>query len=320
MLLLIKLITVLFLSNTLQIKAQDIAHYDFELLGDHVFYAVNETNSVGVFSNSIDGSMNPIQRGKGPFEIENLGAFCKNLTQDKFYAIDISSGRLIVFSADGKALREKTIPTTYNLNLTALDNDLLLAPGQLLNKSARTDSNYPIAFFIDDINLQITDTLFFNLLELNIQDIRDVNKLNVFELRPYPVLLDSNTIFLTFEGFEGAFLVDRKSNILSEVKFDIPNYEGMFVQNHPMYGFGQAIFSVSNDHVLIDDTIHLAFGHKSRNIPHGLAQIRISGRKMSEVQMYTVPDSNSLMNEFRISVFNNNIYTSEGTALVILNQ
>lgn len=242
---------------------------------------------------------NLIRSGGGPFELEFVGGIAFNRQTNKLYITDIESGKIISFDGQGNPLNEKKLGITYARKLDAFRQDLLLTPGTIITKRTPNKSKYPLAYFLDPVTLSVSDTLLFDLGNLNLEQIEDFDKTNSFDLRPLVISTFKEGIYLVvFESFNKIFLINKTSELLDKIAIDVNGIETPKIVQHPSFGYGLRTYTVLNDYVRRGDSIYFSFEQVSEDTQSGLIKVDISDKKLS-TQKYQITTKLEPVDPFR---------------------
>lgn len=300
-----------------QLKSQNANFEDFQALSENLFFLQTETKPIfGAFYNLEEDAVirDVVKSGRGPFEIENIGAFTYDASSNLLFIGDKTNGRFIAFNLNGEPILENTLKIPYLINLDAYKGKLIATQGILLRDSKNL-SRYPLGFILNQSNLEVTDSLFFDLRKLNLDKIKNSFRVKIFSIRPQIIALENDLYLVSFQSISTIFLIDKKSNILSSVFIEVPNFEGMKVVEHPSYGYGQTMYSVFNDFVRIENGIYLSFGHKSKDIPAGVVSIEFNDGNELKTNTFLIEDENNVTNEFIITTDGSKIYGTDGSRI-----
>lgn len=214
-------------SSAYEGPSEKIFFYNLEALSEHRFVIAQESGAVlAQIYNAKDRKieMDLIRSGRGPFELEFLGGMAFNKQTKKLYAVDIQSGRILCFDEQGKGIKEKNLKITYAKNLDAFREELILTPGTLVSKRTPNKNKYSLAYLLDSNTLEVSGTLFFDLDELNLDQIQDIEKVDSFDLRPLVVSSFKNGLYLVvFESFNKIFLINKNSEIEDRIELNVNN-------------------------------------------------------------------------------------------------
>ncbi len=300
-----------------QLKSQNINFKNFQALNEDFFFLEQESKTVlgSYYHLGRDSVIKDILKaGRGPFEIENIGAFSYDNTSERLFVGDISNGKIISYNLSGVPILENTLKIPYLINLDAYDGKLVASQGILLRDSKNL-ANYPLAFILDQNSIEITDTLFFDLRKLQLDTIENSPKVKIFEIRPQVIALENDLFLATFQSVSTIFLIDSESDVLASATLKIPGFQGMKIIEHPRYGYGQIMYSVLNDFVRIKDSIYLSFGHKSKGIPPGVVSVEVINGNALKTNTFLVDETDILTNQFIITTDGIKIYGTNGTKI-----
>tara|TARA_R110002126_G_scaffold185154_2_gene333629 strand:- start:701 stop:1750 length:1050 start_codon:yes stop_codon:yes gene_type:complete len=320
-------ITIIFLSlvlpSTLFSQSNQIYNLqDFHALSDSVFLLLHNEDHSNLAS-LYDKSSNTItrefvSRGRGPGEIENLGAFIVDNNNESIFLSDFNSSRLTQYDINGLLINEKVMPTQYITSLSYYNETLISSNSFFAFPSEIDNKKVLISYLIDVTDFSITDSLFFNIKELPLEQIKGIEKLQFLKLSPKVVQIASDLFFLVFEQINYVFLIDRESNILDKVVIDIPNYEMIKTVTHPEYGTGTRTRDIFNDFSQFKDGVLFTYGDQSLGVPFGVLNLTANKDKIVS-QIYPLKNQKELGTEkFSITQFDNKIWGFDGSKFIEL--
>lgn len=275
-----------------QYSADKIYFDNFESLNKDRFLITQQSGDIlaqlyNAKENHVE--QNLIRSGKGPFELEFVGGITFNRQTKSLYIADIQSGKIISFDQHGNPLNEYKSGITYARKLDAFREDLLLTPGTIITSRTQNKSRYPLAYFLDPVKLSVSDTLLFDLGNLNLEQIEDFDKTNSFDLRPLVISTFKKGIYLVvFESFNKIFLIDIHSKQLDEIEIDVNGIETPKIVRHSSFGYGLRTYTVLNDFVRRGDSIYFSFEQVSEETQSGLIKVNISEHNKLSTQKYQI--------------------------------
>lgn len=312
-------------SSAYEGPSEKIFFYNLEALSEHRFVIAQESGAVlAQIYNAKDRKieMDLIRSGRGPFELEFLGGMAFNKQTKKLYAVDIQSGRILCFDEQGKGIKEKNLKITYAKNLDAFREELILTPGTLVSKRTPNKNKYSLAYLLDSNTLEVSGTLFFDLDELNLDQIQDIEKVDSFDLRPLVVSSFKNGLYLVvFESFNKIFLINKNSEIEDRIELNVNNIKTPKIVRSPSFGYGQRAYPVLNDYVRKGESIYFSFGQVSENTRHGLIRVEISNTNKLSAQNYSLKtelEAIGPFNPYKVTSDGGTIYSADGIDIIPL--
>lgn len=265
-----------------------------------------------------------IRSGRGPFELEYMGGMAFNRETKRLYAADLQNGKIVSFDDLGNPLTEKRLIIIYPRFIDAYKDELVVTSVARVGEGMPNRNRYPISYLLDPNTLEISDTLFFDLDELDLERIKDFDKSPTFQVSPLVVSSFKKGLYLVvFEGFNKIFLINKNSELVDEIGVNLNNIETPTVVKHPTFGYGQRIYSILNDYTREGESIYFSFGHTTKNIPNGLVKVTISdGDKLSAqkqlLKTETEWEPTNNLNPFNISSDGQTIYGADGIDIIPL--
>ncbi|MEX0595685.1 MAG: hypothetical protein WD512_04225, partial [Candidatus Paceibacterota bacterium] len=298
---------------------------DFEALTDHRFLITQLSGEIlaqiyNAKERRIEKDL--IRSGRGPFELEFIGGMAFNRETKKLYAADLQNGKIICFDHLGNPVKEKNLKITYPQKVDAFGDELLVTTIAMIGKGMPNRSRYPIAYLIDPNTLEVSDTLFFDLNDLNLDRIKDLEKSTTFRLTPLVVSSFKKGLYLVvFESFNKVFLINKNSKLVDEIKVNVNNVEIPEVVKHPSFGYGQRTFSVLNDYARSEESVYFSFGQTSEQTYNGLIKVMISDINTLSVQKHLLKTELELtdpFNSFKVTSDDSTIYGADGIDIIPL--
>lgn len=263
-----------------------------------------------------------IRSGRGPFELEFMGGIAFNRETKKLYTADLQNGKIICFDEQGNPLIEKQGRIIYPRFIDAYRDELLVTSVARIGEGMPNTRRYPVSYLLDPNTLEISDTLFFDFDELNLEQIKDFDKKPTFQVRPLVVSSFRKELYLiVFESFNKIFLINKNSELVDETIVNLNNIETPKIVKHLTFGYGQRIFSMMNDFIREGDSIYFSFGHSTQNIPNGLVKVTISDSHKLSIQKHLLKaewESKDFMNSFKVTSDGQNIYGADGIDIIPL--
>lgn len=264
-----------------------------------------------------------IRSGRGPFELEFMGGMAFNWQTKKLYAADLQNGKIVSFDEQGNSIKEKKLRVMYPRILDAFRDELVVTTIAMVTEEMQNRNRYPISYLLNPNTLEISDTLFFDLDELNLNQIKDFDKkAEWFRVSPLVVSSFKRGLYLVvFESFNKIFLINKDSELVDETIVNLYDIETPKIVKHPEFGYGQRIYSVMNDFIREGEVIYFSFGHDTQNVPNGLVKVTISdGYKLSAQKHLLNPewDETDFMNSFKVTSDGQTIYGADGIDIIPL--
>jgi len=309
-----------------QQSLSDKIYFDnFEVLDEHLFLIAQQSGEIlAQIYNSKEGivEQNLIKSGKGPYELEFVGGISYNKQTKKLYVADIQNGKIISFDDQWNPLNEKKLGITYARKLDAFRQHLLLTPGTIITEGTPNMNRFPIAYFLDSLELVVTDTLYFDLGKLKLQEIKDYGKTTSFDLRPLVVSSSYEGLYLVvFESFNKIFLIDRNSELLDEIELDINGIETPKIVRHSSFGYGLRTYTVLNDFIRRGDSIYFSFEQVSEETQSGLIKVNVSEHNKLSTQKYQISTKlypTDPFRPFQVTSNGDSIFGSDGIDIYTL--
>jgi hypothetical protein len=263
-----------------------------------------------------------IRSGRGPFELEFMGGMAFDWQTKKLYAADLQNGKIVSFDDQGSSLKERQLNILYPWIMDAFRNQLLATSIAMTGEGMPNRNRYPIAFLLNPNTLELTDTLFFDLDELKLEQIKDFNNTDTFRFTPLVTFSFKKGLYLVvFESFNRIFLINKSSKLIDVTAVNLNNIETPKIVKHPEFGYGQRIYSMMNDFMRKGEKIYFAFGHSSKDLGNGIVEVTINDRNKLLVQKHTLNtewEPTDYMNPFKVTSDNKTIYGADGIDIIPL--
>lgn len=302
-------------SNT----SQKIYFDNFEALTSHRFVITQLSGEVlAQIYDAKEGKIEKdlIRSGRGPFELEFMGGMAFNRETKRLYVADLQNGKIICFDHLGNPLKERMHIIVYPRFIDAYRDELVVTSVARIGEGMPNRNRYPIAYLLDPTTLEISDTLFFDLNELNMERIKNFDKPPTFQVSPLVVSTFKKGLYLVvFESFNKIFLINKNSELVDETIVYLNNIETPTIVKHPTFGYGQRIYSIMNDYIRDGESIYFSVGHTSRNIDNGLVKVILSNNDKLSVQKYLLKtewEPTNYMNPFNVTNYDQVIYGADG--------
>ncbi len=296
---------------------------DFHSLNDSTFLLINDDNNSKLISiyNSYSNKIVKefVNKGRGPGEIETLGAFTVDQNNKSLFLSDFNSSKLIHYNVDGTFVNEKLLPLKYITTLSNYNETLIASTSFFVLPKEIDNKTVPISYLIEIQNFNITDTLFFNINELPLQQIKKLDKLQFLKLSPKTVQIAPDLFIIVFEQINYVFLINKMSKIIDKRVVDIPNYEMITTVTHPEFGTGVRSRDVFNDFSHFRDGIIFTYGDRSLEMPFGVIYINLNKNRISN-QIYPLKNQKELQTEkLSITHYHKKIWGFNGLKFIELN-
>jgi len=259
-----------------------------------------------------------LKDGRGPGEINVLGAHAIDRVNKNIFVSDLNSGKLLQFDENGSLRKEKTFSLQFLKTMSHTNSLLILSPALLISPLELGSSiKKPIGYLVDEKTLEIADTLFFNISKLSLDQIPQIDKVRFIDIHPKVVKLQKDRFLVAFENINSVFLIDSNSNLLSQKTINIPNYEPIEVVSHPQYGFGLRRRAVFNDFSVFKNTVFLTYGDSHFNMPFGIVRCSLSNSKKLSVSKHElISKEHSLLDGMLfISTEGKSVWSTDGKSI-----
>lgn len=296
---------------------------DFMMIEESKFLLINNRNkgySVRTYNQNENILENRFARhGRGPGEIEQLGAYTLDEQKRSVFLSDFTDLKIKKYTLDGDLILEKPAPFRNILSLTHTDSTIIATTVLRFLSSKPEGEKELLSYLISDKSLTVNGALYFNLAELHLdQEIENIQKLESIDLYPTTIQIQPNLYIVTFESLNRVFLIDSESKIIDKVDLPIPNYQTMEVTYNPQFGYGYRVSNVLYDFVKINDRVLFTFRSRSDEIPFGVAEITVENREIAwSLQKLSNPD-NLIQEAFFISSYNAELWGFNGDKFVEL--
>lgn len=315
--------------STNQNTSPKIYFDNFEALSEHRFVIAQLSGEMlAQIYNAKEGKIEQdlIRSGRGPFELEYMGGMVFNWQTKKLYTIDFQSGKIICFNEQGTPIKEKHLKITYAHKMDAFRDELLITPGTHVTKETPFRDRYPLTYLLNPSTLEVSDTSFFDLDELKLEQIKDFDKQTTFDLRPLVVSSYRNGLYLVvFESFNKIYLINKNSEIVDTIEINVNNIKTPKIVKHPTFGYGQRTYTLLNDYVRKGESIYFTFGQASKGIHKGVIKVKVNDKNKLTAQKHLLKteleltDSYHLyQNPYQVTSDGNTIYGADGIDIIPL--
>lgn len=311
-----------FFSEMLEIETNEnfIVFNDFVKIEENKFFLINNRSqnyAVNTFNQNENTIENRFARhGRGPGEINMLGAFTLDEEKKHIYLSDYSDLKIKKYSLEGEVIHEQALPMLNVISLTHSDSTII-ATNVLRFSSNISGEKEVLSLLIDDKTLEVKKSLYFNIEELKLrEEIENYQKLEFIDLYPKTIQVESDLFIVALENINKVFLINSDSEIIEQINLSIPNYRMIEVIYNPQFGYGHRPSNVLYDFVKVNDRIFFSFGDRSSSIPFGVAAVGLADGKLT-YSLSTLSDPDHLnQEEFLITSYNNAIWAFDGEKFV----
>jgi len=290
---------------------------DFIMVEESTFLLINNRGknySVKTYNQNKNSIENRFARhGRGPGEINQLGAFTLDEKKRHVFLSDFNDLRIKKYTLDGEVTLEKPVPIRNIISLTHSDSTIIATTVLRFLTSETEGEKELLSILIDDKTLEVMGALYFNLDELNLrEEIENYQRLESIDLYPTTIQVQSDLYIVVFESINNVFLINSDSEIIDQVSLPIPNYQMVEVTRNPQFGYGYRPSKVFYDFVMMNDRILFTFGDRSLDIPFGVANIEIENNKLSWSLSNLSNPERLTQEEFFITSHNEKIWAFDG--------
>ena len=296
---------------------------DYEVLNDSLYLIIKgegSKNLVNLYdSNRKEYIHSFVRKGRGPGEVDLLGAYTLDILREHIFMSDFNSARILKYTLNGDFMGEKPLPIQYASSMSHYGNRVSISPTQFILEKDKDSKIIDVSFLINDSDFRVLGTLTFNVENLNLNKIESYDKIRFVELRPKVIEIVDNRFLLFFEYFNLVFLLNDSSEILDTYILDVPNFEVVKVISHPVHGYGVRRWDFFSDFARYQqDKALITFGDRSLGVPFGVLKVGVQNDRLLTNVHYLKKSTELYTESFNFSVSGDDIWGFNNVDLIEL--